>query len=356
MVKIKFFKGKSNSSLFRLLTYGLITFLIVIISSFILSLIIPVSAQPTISPTTQPKIEQTISTKKPKSCNVGAYVMSLYDFDLVDKSFGADFWLWSMCPSADVQPLKVMDIINGKDVKTSLGNTFKRDNGYLSNVKVSGTFRYDWDVHNFPFDQHVLPILLEHIDTSEDFIYIPDQKSSRYSPDIQLDGWQINNFTVTENDIKYYTNFGDPYLSEKETTNFSRFKILISIERISPISFLKISAPVYIAFSISMLAYFLDTASALGLLAGSLFAVVVNQQVAGNILGSSEGITLIDQIHITAMAYILAASIVIVNYYIKSEASEKKSSINRHRLSFNIAWSSFIVVNIIIVIVAKIAG
>lgn len=357
MGKINFFNRKNNSALLRFLTYGLITFLIVIISAFILSLVIPVSAQPTISPTTKTKIEQTVSTKKPKSCNVGAYVISLYDFDLVDKSFGAGFWLWSICPSADIEPLKFMDIINGKDVKTSLDSTLKIKNSYWSYMKVNGTFRYNWDVRNFPFDQHVLPIILGNSsDTSENFIYTPDRKGSKYNQTMQLDGWQINNFTVTENSVKYDTNFGDPNLSETETTNFSHFNILISIARNSPISFFKLSVPVYIAFGISLPAYFLNTSSALGLLAGALFSVVVHQQSSESLLGNSEGLTMIDQIHIAAMAYILVATVLIVKSHIKSELGEDQSSINRHRLSFHIAWISFIVVNIIIVIVAKITG
>ena len=35
----------------------------------------------------------------PRSCDVGAYLISLHDFDLARGSFGADLWLWSTCAS-----------------------------------------------------------------------------------------------------------------------------------------------------------------------------------------------------------------------------------------------------------------
>jgi len=45
----------------------------------------------------------------PRTCEVGAYLISLHDFDFARGSFGADLWLWSTCPSPDLRPLDVMD-------------------------------------------------------------------------------------------------------------------------------------------------------------------------------------------------------------------------------------------------------
>ena len=344
MVRVEFFRRAIKFTVLRSLNLRFIKILIVLASSLLLS-----SAQSAIA---QP-------AKTPKTCKVGAYLILVHDLDFTNNAFSADFWLWSNCPSEDLQPLKVVDFVNGntKDITTTLDATYKRRNGYGSYVKVSGPFRHDWDVHNFPFDRHTLQITLENTNAvASDFIYTADKQGSKYNPDLKLDGWRITDFRVEEKTYQYATTFGDPDLPATGTSNYSRLHILISIARDSAIGFFKICAPVYIAFAISLLAYFLDTATAAGLLAGTLFAVVVNQQVAESILGSVEKLTLVDQIHLMAMTYILATAIVIVFSYIKSGGNPEELPIRRNRQNFRITWLSYLVVNIIVVVVAWLIG
>ena len=91
----------------------------------------------------------------PKTCSVGAYLISLYDFLLEEDSVSADFWFWSTCKE-DLRPLDTMDFPTAKHVEKSLATTTERNGYYWSYVKVSGVFRQDWDVRNFPFDRHDL--------------------------------------------------------------------------------------------------------------------------------------------------------------------------------------------------------
>lgn len=356
MVRVEFLSRKINLALWRSLTCGLITIWILVIS-LLMSPTLSAIAQPTASPTPSPTAPPTASPSgTPRTCKIGAFLISLYDFNLANKSFSADFWLWSSCPTEDLQPLKALDFVNAKDLKTSLDASFKRQNGYWSYVKVSGAFRYDWNVRNFPFDRHVLQIIMENTaGVVSKFIYTPDKIGSKYSENIKLESWRITDFTVMEKTHEYATTFGDPDLPDG-TSKFTRLYILISLARDSAISFLKISSPVYIAFAISLLAYFLDTATGVSLIAGTLFAVVVNQQVSESVLGSAENMTLVDMIHITAMIYILATSVVIVYSYVKSGADPQQLPIRSHRQIFNITWISYVVGNIIIVAMAAGAG
>ena len=52
-----------------------------------------------------PRIGAAGEPAQPRSCQVGAYLISLHDFDFARGSFGADLWFWSTCPSADLRPL-----------------------------------------------------------------------------------------------------------------------------------------------------------------------------------------------------------------------------------------------------------
>lgn len=174
MVRVEFLIRKINLVLWRSLICGLIAILIFVIS-LLMSPTLSAIAQPTASPTASPTPSP---SGTPKTCNVGIYLISLHDFDLAEESFSADFWLWSTCPSEDLQPLKVVDFAKSKSITTSFYNTLKREKGYWSYVKVSGTFRYDWNIRNFPFDRHTLQIILENTNAlASEFIYTADKIS-----------------------------------------------------------------------------------------------------------------------------------------------------------------------------------
>jgi hypothetical protein len=52
--------------------------------------------------------------------------------------------------------------------------------------------RHDWDLSNFPFDRHVLDIVLEEgaADTTK-LLYSADTTNSGYNKDIRLEGWGL---------------------------------------------------------------------------------------------------------------------------------------------------------------------
>lgn len=51
----------------------------------------------------------------PQTCRVGIYVASLRDLNLAEKQFSTDFYLWSVCPSKELQPLPSMKVLNIED-------------------------------------------------------------------------------------------------------------------------------------------------------------------------------------------------------------------------------------------------
>jgi hypothetical protein len=98
------------------------------------------------------------SDEAPATCRVGLYLRALHAFDPGADTFGADLWLWSVCPSVGQQPLQTMEFVTAEDTAVLLdvpGNPF------WANRNVDGTFRHEWDERNFPFDRHTLMIDLE---------------------------------------------------------------------------------------------------------------------------------------------------------------------------------------------------
>src|SRR4051794_21528508 len=59
-------------------------------------------------------------TATPLRCRVGVYLIDLYDLDPTAKTFTADFWLWSICPTATYRPLDALEFVNATAVTTQL--------------------------------------------------------------------------------------------------------------------------------------------------------------------------------------------------------------------------------------------
>lgn len=306
-----------------------------------------------------------------KTCRMGVYLLSLRDFKPVERTFGADFWVWTVCPSKDLTPLKSMEIVNGTDIQTAYNSeqvkkdtvgSFKGlDKVYWSQQKVGTTLRHSWNLSNFPFDRHILEIPLEEstLDTSS-FVYAPDTEASTYKENMQIPGWRITSFQVKARTTNYKSTFGDPGLKTGES-DYSRLSIFIGIRRDSVISFFKLITGVYASFATVLLAFFLESGSEFGsrtgLLVGSLFAVLVSMQGLESVLGNSSQVTMVDAIHITALGYIVIAVIAAVYSRILHEKGQDEKALRFDRkICFSLFSISFSILNIVLVANALIRG
>ena len=248
----------------------------------------------------------------PQSCKIGVCLTSLHDLNISAKTFSADMWIWSNCLTEELTPLQSMEFVNANQYEAKLDYSEVKDGIVWSQRKVNGVFRHNWDVHNYPFDRHTLIIEVEEAayDTSS-FVYEADSANSTYSPSIYLDGWKITNFEILNSQTAYTTTFGDPTLESGGGSAYTKLEVAISIARTELTSFLKLTGPVYIAFAVALLSLLLYLENSgilsaqIGLLAGSLFATVINLSIASTSLGASERLTLVDQIHILSLLYIL---------------------------------------------------
>lgn len=289
----------------------------------------------------------------PRTCEVGAYLISLHDFDLARGSFGADLWLWSTCRSPDLRPLDVMDFVNAISVEKNLASTSERSGLHWSYVKVSGTFRHDWDVVSYPFDRHTLRIVVENTDApASAFTFTADREGSKPSRDIRLDGWRITGFALDAETYVYDTIFGDPAFDGRQESDYARLVLSVSIERTKLLSFLKVVTGVYVAFALSTLAFLLGPYNGrrrTNLLVGTLFAVLVNQRVAETVIGRSESLTLLDSVHLVAMVYIFAVALAGIHSQRLFDQGRQEQAARHDIRGFWITSVSYVVVNLALV-------
>lgn len=313
------------------------------------------------------------SIVSPQTCRVGIFVTSLRNFKFADKYFRADFRVWSVCPSKDLKPLETMEVIDAIESEEVDYKTLDKINRtesfatkgdvYWSQRDVSALLNQNWDVQNYPFDRHTLKIALEEgIQHANGFVYTPDFKNSGYQHDMKLGGWKITGFALQEEKIAYQTTFGDPELVNTKGV-YSRLTVSIPIQRVKYVSFFKLTAGLYVAFAVAMLSFFYETgqpslvSARTSLLVGCLFSALVNMRAPESVLGRTEGLTLVDQIHIVAIVYIFISALATVLSRLMNERGQGKQAMWLDRcVLFRVLTISFIVVNAIIISYAAIVG
>jgi len=307
--------------------------------------------------------------QNPDTCRMGVYITDLRSFDLGEQSFTADFEVWSVCPRADLKPLESFTLLNA--VSWSKGNSStlevanqsdsftSREVLYWSRTEISATFFYNWNLRNYPFDRQVLTIgIQESTQDVESFIYTPDFEQSGYPRSLRFSDWEITDFRIQESPVIYDTTLGNPLIQEGKGA-YSALKVSVELQRTNLISFLKLTAGVYAAVALSAMTLLLgeDHSDRLGILVGTLFAAVVNLQVASDSLGQDGEFGLMDSIHVLSILYIFsAACISLYSRHLSEIGKEKRALWLDRQLSLPIFCISFTILNIILISYAAIVG
>lgn len=309
----------------------------------------------------------------PKSRRVGIYLTALRGLDPANRSFAAEFWVWAISPEAEPNPLSTLELVNAVRVERAYDSTQERvdrlgdfrdlDKVWYFQQKINATLFHHWNLLSYPFDRHVLEIQLEDaVGDDTALVFVPDKSNTNFKDDMALAEWRIADFSIREERSHYRSTFGDPALAEGES-NYSRLVVSITIERKQLLSFFKLTAGVYAAFVILLLTFFYNTeqpallAARSNILVGALFAVVVNMRSFDSVLGSAEGFTLVDRIHVLTMVYIFLATFIAVSSRLLSERGEEARALRRdRRILFPLFGISYLLLNILLIARAAWAG
>jgi hypothetical protein len=239
-------------------------------------------------------------------------VEDLYDVDIAADTFGATLWVWSLCPSAEVDPLATTAFPTATAL--SLGELASIDTGgrgFYRYRRVQGTFRQDWNMARYPFDRHVVTIPLDETRSGADqILFEADREGSFLTPDIMRarQEWAIGGFAIATRVSEENQTYGLPNI---ERARYARAEVTFTLAHTSLVTFLKLTAGVFAASIIALMTFFYDPrdpkafGSRLGLLVGTLFAVLVNLRSADIVIGDIGRVTLVTEIHLVALALIV---------------------------------------------------
>jgi hypothetical protein len=289
------------------------------------------------------------------TCRLGIYINSLYDFDLDDKSFKSDFWIWQTYRNDSLQFENVLEVPNSKESEFSHYDMEKKAGLNWVTQKCKARLMHAWDLQRFPFDTQVLQIQLEdsEYDTTS-LVYIADVNNSRIDTAFNSKEWCIESFTVTAGEHTYATTYGDPVLTG--TSSYPRVIAEIKIRRNNSwLMLAKMLTGAYVAFLISCLAFFVSSAnqdSRFGLCVGGLFAAIGNKYIVESAVSASTTNTLMDNVHNLTFTFILlivGVIIVSLSLFESGDEQKRKLSLKIDKWSFYSIITLFLTINLVLI-------
>jgi hypothetical protein len=255
----------------------------------------------------------------PDTVKTGIYITSIHDIDFKQKEYTVDLWLWLKYKNKAFDFMQNLEIPQAKTVTKSFSTTDTTGGRIYLLMKLQCVMKDSWKIANFPFDKQSLRLSLENSQyDSKQMIFVADTLGKNYDPRFTLRGWNIDSLIISTGIKQYETGFGDESL-DKPHTEYSSYKVKISIHRDAIDLFWKMFLGMYVAFLIAYMCFYIhadNIDSRFGLSVGSLFAAIGNKYIIDSSLPESTSLTLVDILHgitllfiflvVTASAYSLS--------------------------------------------------
>jgi hypothetical protein len=268
---------------------------------------------------------------KPDTVSVGIYITSIHDIDFKQKEYAITFWLWMKYKNKDFDFMNNLEVPQAKTVEKSFSSIDSSGERIYIQMKLQCVMKDSWRISNFPFDQQKLRLSIENSQfDSHDLVFVADTVGNHFDPRFTLRGWTIDSCIISTGIKAYETAFGAEGYS-KPHTEYSNFKVRLSINRNAGGLFWKMFLGMYIAFLIAFICFFIHTDgidSRFGLSVGSLFAVIGNKYIIDSSLPESTSFTLVDTLHGLTLFFIFSV-IAATAYSLKLVKKDQQAKAHR---------------------------
>jgi len=239
--------------------------------------------------------------------SVGVYIVSIHDIDFKEKEYAINLWLWLKYKNRDFDFYNNLEVPQAKSVTKSFVTMDTTGDKVYMQMKLQCVMKDSWRINNFPFDRQTLRFSIENSQfDSRSLLFTADTVGQHFDPRFTLRGWNIDSCIVSTNIRVYETGFGDTSLPSPHT-EYSAFRVRLSITRDAGGLFWKMFLGMYLAFLIAYICFYIHADgidSRFGLSVGSLFAVVGNKYIIDSSLPDSTTFTLVDTLHGITLAFI----------------------------------------------------
>jgi hypothetical protein len=247
--------------------------------------------------------------QKPDTVKAGIYITSIHDIDFKQKEFTVNFWLWLKYKNRAFNFYDNLEVPAAKSVTKSFVTADSSGEEVYMQMKLQCVMKDSWKIGNFPFDKQKLRISIENSQyDSRYLVFVADTVGDHYDKRFTMSGWTIDSCIIATGKKAYETAFGDDRLL-KPHTEYSNFKVRLSVQRDAMGLFWKLFLGMYIAFLIAYVCFYIHSDgmdSRFGLSVGSLFAVIGNKYIIDSSLPESTTFTLVDTLHGLTLFFIFS--------------------------------------------------
>lgn len=245
----------------------------------------------------------------PDTVKTGIYVTSIHNIDFKQNEYDINLWLWLTYTRKEFDFLQNLEIPQAKSFIRSFATIDSSGGKMYILMKLQCTMKDNWRINYFPFDKQKLRLSIENSQfDSKDLIFVADTLGAHYDPKFTLRGWHIDTFDISTGTKVYETAFGDTSLA-KPHSEYSTYKVKISMDRNAGELFWKMFVGMYVAFLIAYVCFYIhadNIDSRFGLSVGALFAVIGNKYIIDSSLPDSTTLTLVDTLHGITLFFIFA--------------------------------------------------
>lgn len=270
-----------------------------------------------------------LAAQNPQKVYTGLHLMNLYNLNMDEHSFYADFYVWFRW-KGKLDPTKI-EFVNLIEKWSSDQAGFDgdstpvrlKDGSFYKIMRIEGRFFHAFTLNRFPLDQHSLDIQIENPEYPADsLLYIPDTGVVAIRKTLNMVGWEVKNCGLHTSIQDYGTNFGNP---QENARRYSNLTFTVTLAR--PLSYfiLKMLLPLLVVMLVSIGALllhptYIDTRSSLPI--GGLLTAVFLQQTYNDALPDTGYMVLMDQLYL--LCYILI-SLVLLQIVLAGNALAKNA-------------------------------
>lgn len=293
---------------------------------------------------------------KRDTVKVGIYITSIHNIDFKQKEYTATFWLWLKYKNKNLDFYNNLEVPQAKSVDKSFFTIDSSGDRIYMQMKLQCVMKDSWKITNFPFDQQKLRLSIENSQfDSKALVFEPDTVGQNYDKRFTLRGWSIDSCIISAGTHLYETAFGSDD-AKKPQSEYSVYKVRLSVTRDAGGLFWKMFLGMYLAFLIAFICFFIHADgmdSRFGLSVGALFAVIGNKYIIDSSLPESATFTLVDMLHGLTLLFILL--VIAANayslYLIKKDRVRKAARFDK--ITAITFFSLYLILNISFIVKAK---
>lgn len=294
---------------------------------------------------------------------IGFFPISVHALDISTNTFHLNTYVWLKW-KGDIDPVESIEFINTVDRADFVKELLLKEPSITSDgskyqiMHIEGHFFQKFILTDFPLDKQKLSILVE--DSSHGYqqvSYVIDQSSSGIGDQLEVPGWDINNWKASNLIHDYGTSFGDNDIGGGAIYSVAYFEI--NINRPSSYFFWKLLLPLLIVVSGAWISLVLDpnhTDARTGMPATALLTTVFLQQGYADNLPDIGYLVLMDKIYVLAYVLIVISLIrgVASGYFDKNITDPSRIMVVKKQDKFILACQIAIFMSYIIWSVANI--